>query len=173
MRKICIVSILLVCSITSCSFNYVPTGSMEETFHVGDHILSSIFFGTLQRGDIVLFESPADPGKDYIKRVIALPGDQFNIKNDFVFINGVKLDEPYTFGKPTDYEHFNITKSNNIEGVVPAGKIVVIGDNRVNSSDSRYFGYVDMSAVKSKVKYIYWNTEDVVNGKYSRLGMVR
>lgn len=176
---------------------YIPTGSMEETLQIGDHLfVEKITYGPiipkmmgmdspvhmdalavrgLKRGDIVIFTPPieSEKHKDYIKRCIALPGDEFHVKDNFVYINGVRQDEPYTLGKPTDYDHFNINKFNNIEGIVPPGKVVVLGDNRINSSDGRYFGYLDITAIKGRAFVLYWNTEQIFSGKFNRLGLIR
>ena len=143
---------------------------MEKPFH-----LSSLAVRGLHRRDIVIFTPPieSEKHKDYIKRCIALPGDEFHIKNGAVYINGKKTDEPYTLGKPTDYNHFNITRSNNIEGIVPPGKIVVLGDNRINSSDGRYFGYLGIEAIKGRAFVLYWNTDQIIGGDFSRLGLIR
>ncbi|HOK02982.1 MAG TPA: signal peptidase I [Spirochaetota bacterium] len=176
---------------------YIPTGSMEETLQVGDHLfVEKITYGPIipkmlgmkapihikalslrdiQRGDIVIFTPPIEKEKhkDYIKRCIALPGDEFHIKDGYVFINGQKLDEPYTLGKITDYRDFPLTKNNNIEGIVPEGKVIVLGDNRTNSSDSRYFGYLDITAIKGKAFILYWNTEQILKGDFTRLGLIK
>ena len=176
---------------------YIPTGSMEETLQVGDHLfvekitygpiipkmmgmenpvhLKNLAVRELKRGDIIIFTPPieSEKHKDYIKRCIALPGDEFHIKDNFVYINGVRQDEPYTLGKPTDYDHFNINKFNDIEGVVPAGKVVVLGDNRINSSDGRYFGYLDITAIKGRAFILYWNSDQIFGGKFNRLGLIR
>lgn len=176
---------------------YIPTGSMEETLKIGDHLfVEKITYGPvipkmlgmdksvhlkflsvreIKRGDIVIFTPPieSEKHKDYIKRAIALPGDEFHIREGSVFINGARLDEPYTLGKPTDYDHFNINKHNNIEGVVPEGKIIVLGDNRINSSDGRYFGYLDITDVKGRAFILYWNTQEILSGNFSHLGLIR
>jgi signal peptidase I len=176
---------------------YIPTGSMEETLQIGDHLfvekitygpiipkiigmsnpvhISSLAIRDLKRGDIIIFTPPieTEKHKDYIKRCIALPGDDFHIRDGFVYINGVRQDEPYTRSKPTDYGHFNVNKFNNIEGVVPAGKVVVLGDNRINSSDGRYFGYLDITAIKGRAFILYWNTSQIFSGNFSRLGLIR
>jgi len=176
---------------------FIPTPSMVETLVVGDHLfVEKITYGPiiprmigmkapihldflaireLQRGDIVIFTPPieSEKHKDYIKRCIALPGDDFRIKDGFVYINGKRQDEPYTLGKPTDYSSFHITKQNSIEGVVPDGKVIVLGDNRTNSSDSRYFGYLDISSIKGKALVLYWNTKDFLRRDFSRLGLIR
>lgn len=176
---------------------FIPTESMVETLKVKDHLfVEKITYGPvipamfgmkepvhlkclaireLQRGDIIIFTPPVeeDKHKDYIKRCIALPGDEFHIKDGFVFINGIRQDEPYTLGKPTDYIGHMITKHNNIEGKVPEGKVIVMGDNRSNSKDSRSFGYLDMKSVKGKAFILYWNTDDFKRRDFSRLGLIR
>ncbi len=175
----------------------IPTGSMEDTLQVGDHLfVEKITYGPsipkmagmnnqihlkflgireLNRRDIIIFTPPieSEKHKDYIKRCIALPGDEFHVKDNFVYINGVKQDEPYTLGKPTDYDNFIINSSNSIEGIVPQGKVVVLGDNRVNSADGRYFGYLDISAIKGRAFIMYWNTGQIFRGKFQRLGFIR
>ena len=170
MKKFIMLLVIFISLITGCSNYYMPTPSMNETLQPGDHIISLWFFGDIRRGDILVFTSPVESrkNKDYVKRCVALPGDKFSIKDGYVYLNDKKLDEPYTSGKPTDYENTEMTKSNSIEGIVPQGKIIVLGDNRTNSFDSRHFGYVDISAVKSKVKFIYWNTNN-----FSRIGSVK
>ncbi len=176
---------------------YIPTPSMVKTLMVKDHLfVEKITYGPiipkmfgmkapihlkflairdLQRGDIIIFTPPIEneKHKDYIKRCIALPGDEFHIKDGFVYINGKRQDEPYTRGNPTDYSSFTITRNNSIEGRVPEGKVIVLGDNRTNSSDSRYFGYLDITAIKGKAFILYWNTEDFARWDFSRIGFIR
>lgn len=170
MKKTVFLFMILVCCLTGCSNYYMPTPSMSETLQVGDYFLSIRFFGDIQRGTILVFTHPGqdEKSRDYVKRCIALPGDKFNIKDGYVYINDQKLDESYILGKPTDYVNVSKSKSNSIEGIVPPGKIVVLGDNRTNSFDSRHFGYLDVSAVKGKVSMIYWNKKNL-----SRIGYVK
>jgi len=175
---------------------YIPTGSMEETLKVGDHLfVEKITYGPiipkmigmenpvhlnflairdLHRGDIIIFTPPveSEKHKDYIKRCIALPGDDFQVKNNFVYINGVRQDEPYTLRKPTEYDPFD-PRIKKIDGIVPPGKVVVLGDNRTNSSDGRYFGYLDITAIKGRAFILYWNTDQIFSGNFSRLGLIR
>lgn len=172
---------------------YIPTGSMMDTLLVGDHlfvekitygpIIPRMFFmdgpihldvmsiRDIQRGDIVIFRPPHEIDKDYIKRCIAVPGDRFEIKNNAVYINGQRMDEPYTKG-PTRYT-FGINKSRNIEGIVPQGKIIVLGDNRENSQDGRFFGYLDISRVKGRAFVLYWNWDQIRKFDFSRFGLIR
>lgn len=173
---------------------FIPTGSMMDTLLIGDHlfvekvtygpIIPRMFFMSqpihldmlalrdIQRGDIVIFRPPHEIDKDYIKRCIAIPGDFFEIKNNAVYINGKKLEEPYVKG-PTRYS-FGTNKSNNIEGkVVPDGKIIVLGDNRENSQDGRFFGYLDISRIKGRAFVLYWNWDQIRKLDFSRFGLIR
>ena len=170
---------------------FIPTGSMEDTLQIGDHLLvekitlgPSIpkmvgmedqihldFFSirTVQRGDIVIFRPPHEKEKDFIKRCIALPGDEFSIRDGGVYINGKKMDESYVKGF-TDYSGFGDKK---IEGRVPEGHVIVLGDNRQNSYDSRGFGYLPLQRIKGKAFILYWNTKQIINFDFSRFGLIR
>ncbi len=176
---------------------YIPTSSMEDTLMVGDHLfvekitygpvipqmlgmksplhLSSLGIRPIERGDIVIFTPPieSEKHKDYIKRCIALPGDDFHLENGKVYVNGKEQVEPYTLGKPTEHANFNLARNVNIEGKVPPGKVIVLGDNRTNSSDGRYFGYLDISSIKGRAFILYWNTKEILHGNFSRLGLIR
>ncbi len=172
---------------------YIPTGSMEDTLQVGDHLfVEKITYGPVipqmifmkkplhlwclgirkvKRGDIVIFRPPTDEDKDYIKRVIAVPGDDFEIKNGRVYINGKAQDEPYVKGITRTF-NFMPDKSNEIQGIVPPGKVVVLGDNRENSQDSRYFGYLNINRIKGKAFVLYWNTGQILHCDFSRFGLI-
>jgi signal peptidase I len=173
---------------------YIPTGSMEDTLKVGDHLfvekitygpvipqmlgmkkpvhLSFMGLRDIRRGDIVIFRPPHDEDKDYIKRCIAVPGDRFEIQNGKVYINEKPTDEPYVKGITRAF-NFGPTRQNEIEGVVPPGKIIALGDNRENSQDSRYFGYLDIERIKGKALILYWNTRQVFKLDFSRFGLIR
>lgn len=114
-------------------------------YHLGDFTT-----GEVKRGDVVVFQYPRDPEQEYIKRIIALPGDNVEITGGHVFVNGQQLIEPY------------IAADARSEGdwFVPAGHIFVLGDNRNNSQDSRSFGYVSMENVIGKAIFIYWPPPD-------------
>lgn len=172
---------------------FIPTGSMKDTLLVGDHLfVEKISYGPvipkmafmdapirldflalkeIERGDVVIFRPPHDPDKDYIKRCIALPGDDFKIREGAVFINGKKLNEPYTRTE-TSYDQFLVGEKQNIEGVVPEGKVIVLGDNRNNSQDSRYFGYLDIHRIKGRAFILYWNTSQMLKLDFSRFGFI-
>lgn len=173
---------------------FIPTGSMKDTLLVGDHLfVEKITYGPVipemafmegpvrieplalrevRRGDIVIFRPPHEPDKDYIKRCIATPGDRFEIKDGAVYINGERQEEPYVKGITT-YDNFDSRMKDELEGIVPEGKLVVMGDNRMNSQDSRYFGYLDLHRVKGRAFVLYWNWERIKNGDFSRLGLIR
>ena len=135
---------------------------MEKPVHLG-------FLGIrgVQKGDIVIFKPPHDEEKDYIKRCVAVAGDHVAIENGSLYINGKKQDEPYVKGITTAEE------KNRILGVVPRGHIVVFGDNRQNSLDSRIFGYLDIQRITGRAFILYWATNDIMKRDFSRFGLIR
>ena len=138
----------------------VPSGSMESTIEVGDRILSeriSYYFRTPARGEIVTFANPTGGPETLVKRTIAVAGDVVDIHNDNLYINGELQQEDYVHGLPTrelwpTYNNMTIS----YPYTVPEGCIWVMGDNRINSSDSRYFGPVETSTVSGHVVFRYW-----------------
>jgi signal peptidase I len=153
----------------------IPSSSMEPTLLVGDHILVSKFiygiripyigkkfltFHKPERGDIIVFVYPEDPKKDFIKRVIATEGEKVQIKNRKILVNGKAIDDPWGVygegGGPFIPRHFQ-PRDNYGPKVVPPNSLFVLGDNRDNSQDSRYWGYVDLTAVKGKAFIIYFS----------------
>ncbi len=159
---------------------YIPNGSMEDTLLIGDHIFVekltyNKYFTSrdctngncIQRGDLVIFSPPGD-SRIFIKRCIAIEGDQFNIKEGKVILNNEEITESYAKGTTT-YDGFRDEK---IEGKVPAGMIVVLGDNRENSSDSRYFGYVPAQSITARCALLYWNTHQIKKSDFSRFGKI-
>ncbi|HEU0165491.1 MAG TPA: signal peptidase I [Thermomicrobiales bacterium] len=117
-------------------------------------------FNPPKRGDVIVFNPPAAVGSDkpFIKRIIGLPGDTVETRGGFVYVNGVKLDEPYIGGK--------VSKCNNNTVdcppvTVPKGQIFVMGDNRTNSEDSRIFGTVEESRIIGKAWVTYWPRDDI------------
>lgn len=140
----------------------VPTGSMIPTIEIGDRILSekiTYYTSEPQAGDIVTFTNPIDPETVLVKRTIAVAGDVVDIDDSTgtLYINGQAQDESYTYGKPT-YELPSTYSGVDISYpyTVPQGTIWVMGDNRTNSSDSRYFGPVDVETVTGRVFFRYW-----------------
>ena len=123
--------------------------SMEPTLMPGEILLVNKLayrFGEIDHGDIVTFHYPLDPDFDYVKRVIGLPGDEVVIKDGKAFVNDVQLQEPYT------QAHMR----NNGTWEVPQGEIFVMGDNRLNSSDSRSWGTVPVENIIGKALFVYW-----------------
>ncbi|NNG00428.1 MAG: signal peptidase I [Desulfobacteraceae bacterium] len=150
----------------------IPSSSMENTLLVGDHILVNKFiFGVKvpftgktiipgrdpAYGDIIVFRYPKDPSKDYIKRVIGMAGDMVEIRNKSVYINDELVDSGFAeFKDPTYYPRPE--KRDNYGPVkIPGDSLFVMGDNRDNSSDSRFWGFVEKESVKGKAFIIYWS----------------
>jgi signal peptidase I len=146
---------------------------------VGDHLLVNKFvFGPaptglertllpvrdIKRGDIVVFKYPEEPERDFIKRVIGLPGETFELKHKKVHINGRPIDEPYVhFLIPPSTEGQEVAAYDVRESygpvTVPEGQYFVMGDNRDNSQDSRWWGFLPRENVKGKALLIYWSFE--------------
>ena len=151
----------------------IPSGSMIPTLLVGDHILVNKFlYGTKipfsgkrafmfkkpERGDIIVFKYPENPSKDFIKRVVAAEGDVIESKNKMIHVNGNKVNEPYAQHTDSSMRPMGIEPRDNFGPViVPKNKYFVMGDNRDQSYDSRYWGYVDIKDVKGKALILYWS----------------
>jgi len=175
----------------------IPSGSMIPTLLIGDHILVSKFiYGVKipfinttiipgkdpEYNDIVVFKCPKDPQKDYIKRVIGLPGDMVEIKNKIVYINGEKVDDPHAYFSDTRGSPLMNRPRDNYGPVkVPDDSIFVMGDNRDHSYDSRFWGFVEQKALKGKAFLVYfswdtsefeWTLSKIINMdvRWSRLG---
>ena len=151
----------------------IPSGSMEDTLLVGDHLLVNKFlYGTRipftdkkilairepARGDIIVFKYPNNENVDYIKRVIGLPGDVVEVKDKKVYVNGKKLDEPYTVFKDKDIIPRKLQPRDNYGPVtVPEDSLFMMGDNRDRSYDSRFWGFVRLEKIQGKAFIIYWS----------------
>jgi signal peptidase I len=132
----------------------VRGSSMNPGIHDGDRILVdhlSYVLGDVRRGDVVVLRCPLDPSLDYIKRVIALPGDEVRIDDGHVFVNGEKVDEPY-IASADDAE---LERSRLCERV-ERDHFFVLGDNRDHSSDSREFGQVPRDYLRGRVDFRVW-----------------
>lgn len=160
----------------------IPSGSMLDTLLIGDHLLVNKFlYGTRipftdkiiapleepGHGDVIVFEFPEDTSKDFIKRIIGLPGDVVEMKDKVVFRNGEKLVEPYV--KHTD-PGIQSRRDNFGPITVPAGKYFVMGDNRDESYDSRFWGFVDKDKIRGKAWVIYWSWDGPADIRWSRIG---
>jgi signal peptidase I len=126
-------------------------------------------FGIPQYGQVVVFEYPNDPSKDYIKRVIGRPGDEVSFRDGVVLVNGVQLYEPYLQGAPTYCQMMDVCVEKAI--VVPEGTIFVMGDNRENSSDSREWGVLPLERVIGQAWVSYWPNDQIgVIAQYNPFG---
>ena len=142
----------------------VPTGSMLETIQEGDRLVGEKItyrYSEPKQGDIVTFSNPDGSDTTLIKRVIATGGQTVNLVDGVVYVDGVALDEPYTLGKasyPLDYSLTGVTMS--YPYTVPEGSVWVMGDNRTNSLDSRYFGAVSVDDITSRAVFNFWPFSD-------------
>lgn len=140
---------------------FIPSGSMENTLLPGDMILVNKFiyyFTDYKHGDIIVFKYPKEPEKDYIKRVIGLPGDTVEIKNGDIYINDKLTEEKYTKQKAADDIILHASAGADVplsKIKVPEGKLFVMGDNRNNSQDSRFWGYLPKENIRGKALLIY------------------
>lgn len=137
----------------------IPSASMEETIQTGDMVFAekiSYQFSDPEQGDIVVFSDPQVPSRTLIKRVIATEGQTVDLRDGVVYVDGVALDEPYTQGLPSYPLHTVSNVNITYPYTIPEGSVWVMGDNRTNSSDSRYFGPISEDAVFGKVLCIYW-----------------
>lgn len=137
----------------------IPSITMEPTLLVGDHLIADMKIYRSEkpkRGDIVIFEYPKDPSKDFIKRAIGLEGEKVEIINKKIYINDKLLDDPWGYyesgGSPRDIRDLE----NFGPALVSKESVFVLGDNRNNSQDSRHYGFVPINKIKGKALYIYW-----------------
>ncbi len=141
----------------------IPSGSMIPTLLVGDHILVekvSYRFHRPERLDIIVFKFPLDPSKDYIKRVIGLPGDRVKIVNKVVYVNGKPLKEPYVQHTDPNVLPAEVSPRDNYGPVVvPAHHYFVMGDNRDKSYDSRFWGFVPEKDIVGRAFIIYFSCD--------------
>ena len=155
----------------------IPTGSMEPNLLVGDHLLVNKFvfaptvgsverallpIRPIRRGDIVVFKFPEEPERDFIKRTIGLPGDTIELRNRELWVNGARVTEPYAHylfpqGESEDAGFDVRAKYGPV--TVPEGHYFMMGDNRDNSQDSRYWGFLPQHYVKGRALTIYWSFE--------------
>lgn len=131
--------------------------SMEPNFHNGEYILTdklSYRLHTPNRGDVVVFHSPQDERNDFIKRIIGIPGDTLMVKGGFVYINGTKLEEKY-INDPDQVLAGRFLREGESYEVAPE-QYIVMGDNRLHSSDSREWGPVNQSSIVGRAFFRYW-----------------
>ena len=151
----------------------IPSESMRDTLLVGDFLFVNKFeYGPKipfthirlpglrppHRGDVIVFQFPQDPSKDFIKRCIATGGQTLEVHNKQVSVDGRPLTEPYTIHtdptvRPAGYDY----RDNFGPVTVGSGELFMMGDNRDNSNDSRYWGTLDMDLVKGRAMFLYWS----------------
>lgn len=167
----------------------IPSGSMKPTLLIGDHLLVTKFnygvklpllrsmlipLGQPKRGDIVVFIYPEDRSKDFIKRMVGLPGDTIEVREKKVFINNLPWNDPY--GRHVDSLMIPgaVQPRDNFGPVtVPAGSYFVMGDNRDESYDSRFWGFVKQEDILGKALIIYWSWNSEESGvRWNRIGKI-
>jgi signal peptidase I len=169
----------------------IPTASMEGTLLVGDFLLvnKAVYgaqlpgtavrlpaFGEPERGDVVVFAPPHEPAKNYVKRLVGMPGDTLLMRDKVLFVNGVPVSEPYArhadpldvhapsmswqldhLVLPSERSHYRPSRDNWGPVAVPDAMLFVLGDNRDDSEDSRYWGFVQQAALKGKPLFVYYS----------------
>ncbi|HZE87577.1 MAG TPA: signal peptidase I [Methylomirabilota bacterium] len=145
--------------------------SMFPTFKNQEYILTNLItlrFAPPARGDVIVFKAPTDQEKDFIKRVIGLPGDTVSLKDGFVYVNDKKLDESVYLSRDVRTYGGSFLKEDQ-PVTVPPGNLLVMGDNRPYSSDSREWGLLKLTDVIGKSIFVYWpvNTMRVVHNPFS------
>ncbi len=167
----------------------IPSGSMKQTLQVGDHILVNKFiygikipywrttmipFKNPQKGDIIVFKYPVDPEKDFIKRVIGVAGDVVESRDKKLYINDEPVNHEFAvYTDPHTYQAYDKPRDNFGPLAVPKNSLFVMGDNRDESLDSRWWGYVDLKAVNGKAFIIYWSWDkDKFGVRWNRLGRI-
>jgi signal peptidase I len=164
----------------------IPSGSMIPTLTIGDHILVNKFVYGIkvpftdyvlvpishpQRGDIVVFKYPEDESKDFIKRVVGVPGDVVEVRHKAVYVNGALADTSHI--QHTDPSVHQDRRDNFGPVTVPPGSYFVMGDNRDQSLDSRFWGFVKENKIRGKAFLIYWSWNgDDTWVRWSRIGRV-
>lgn len=170
----------------------IPTASMEPTLLIGDHLVVNKMLYTpatglidnivapsrkVRRGDIIVFRSPAEPEQNVVKRVVGLPGESIHIEKKRVYINGERLDEPYAyFSKPVQEDSqspFFDSRGDNLPAtVVPEHHYFVMGDNRDNSYDSRFWGTLPGDLIRGRALMVYWSydatTEEYLETEFAQ-----
>lgn len=167
----------------------IPSGSMLETLQIGDQILVNKFIYGVKipftngktlipvkdpvRGDIVVFKYPEDPSKDFIKRVVAVGGDTLEIRDKHLYVNDkLVVKESYAIHKDERIIPANFSTRDYLRKItIPDKKLFVMGDNRDNSHDSRFWGFVDLTEVRGEAFMIYWSWNKEAFGiRWRRLG---
>jgi len=170
----------------------IPSGSMIPTLLVGDHLLvNKIVYGTPvdipftnvtvfhmpglrhpQRGEIIVFKYPEDPTRDFIKRTVAVEGDTIQMIDKKLYVNGKPVEEPFTQHTDASLRMGQLEPRDNFGPyLVPKNKLFMMGDNRDQSYDSRFWGYVDIKQVRGRAMIIYWSWDSMKTfPRFDRIG---
>jgi len=151
----------------------IPSGSMEPNLLIGDHLLvNKMVFGpvgssleravmpvrSVVRGDVLVFKYPEEPTRDFIKRVVGLPGETLELKGTQVYINGQPLSEPYAlYQRLPDMLLPGDVRRAYGPVTIPEGHYFMMGDNRDDSQDSRYWGFLPAGHIKGRALFVYWS----------------
>jgi len=183
---IAILIALFIRTFIVCAYK-IPSGSMKPTLQIGDHILVNKFvygvkipllrrtvipFRDPKRGEIVVFIFPEDRSKDFIKRVIGISGDKIEIRNKKIFVNDKEIEDTHgVFSDSLIIPKSMQPRDNFGPVIVPEKSIFVMGDNRDESLDSRFWGFVKLKDVEGKAFIIYWSwNREERNLRWERLG---
>ena len=173
----------------------IPSESMEKTLLIGDYLLVDKFcyggsagwnillpYRKVRRGDVIVFHYPVNPAQDFVKRVVALPGDRLRLIGKHVYVNGALMDEPYVQyigALPSSYRHdfpridapdYGVDAKwwkempklvEDHQLIIPEGNYFVLGDNRDDSQDSRYWGFVPRDNIIGRPLVIYWSSRNL------------
>ena len=175
----------------------IPSGSMEKTLLIGDHILVSKFaYGTHipneipflniklfddiilsqevpKRGEIIVFKYPKNESRDFIKRVVGIPGDILEVRRQKVYVNNQLYEEEHVWHTETPQNDRFVPRDDFGPVVVPPKHLFMMGDNRENSQDSRFWGFLNINKVKGKALMIYWSWNAVDSWvRFDRFGKV-
>jgi len=162
----------------------IPSGSMLPTLQIGDHILVNKFSYGIKnplngetwialdepaRHDVIVFKYPQNPSQDFIKRVVGIAGDRVEVVNKRLLINGAPFIEPNAVNLETDI--LPSLRDNMKAVVIPPGEVFVMGDNRDNSHDSRFWGTVDLKDIRGKAFIFYWSWDrENLRVRWGRIG---
>lgn len=171
-RKLFIFLFFLICGVVL-SFSHIGVhivgDSMEPTIANGSRVVA-VKANRVQRFDVISFAAPDNPDENYIKRIVGMPGDVIEFKHGVLFLSGQAIDEKYlaTADGKMHTADFSLYESIG-QLTVPADTVFVLGDNRNDSNDSRYFGFVEKSAIESRATFIYWPPSEMrfINSNYT------
>lgn len=155
----------------------IPSGSMQPTIEAGDYLICNLIYYRSHdpmRGDVIIFKYPRDEKIDYIKRIVGVPGDTVELRDNILLVNGEEIGEPYAVYNDTGNEHWP-DPSTYGPYFISENEYFVMGDNRNNSSDSREFGSIERESIEGKAIFVYfsWNMELPLWNIPGRLASIR